>query len=106
LTTIFCNNSTNKRQNKPCHSKIKWSNLLAICSIIQSTPETGETPDTVTHPTYPTHPTHSTHLGQVRIKLIHRERMDEQNDVATPAACNNLKLYTFIASRPRKNCGN
>jgi hypothetical protein len=30
----------------PATPKIKWSNLLAICSIIQSTPET---PQTVSH---------------------------------------------------------
>ncbi len=45
-----CPNTTNKRQNKLCNSKkIKWSNLLSICSLIQST-----------HPTHPTHLTHST----------------------------------------------
>lgn len=33
--------------------KIKWSNMLAICSIIQSTPDTPHTPGTTVSMNYP-----------------------------------------------------
>jgi hypothetical protein len=36
MTANYYINNPNTRQNKLCNSKIKWSNLLAICSIILS----------------------------------------------------------------------